>query len=165
MHFNDTHEHLSDHVALIRGGLDLNDDCGHNYGDQATLTLTPPSLSPRRAKSVDEHHRVERLLHVSQEDTSQVTELLVATTLPLRMTYIHPTSYENHTKIFDVMVRCVRCANSIRVLQASMMVSLWRRLSSDVHGFLPLVERINIDLPSDRCYDLLSIHSSAVPHP
>lgn len=34
--FNDTKEHLSVHVFLVKNGLYLNDDCGYNYGDEAS---------------------------------------------------------------------------------------------------------------------------------
>jgi hypothetical protein len=41
--FNNTKEHLSVNVALVKDGLYLNDDCGYNYGDLAvrrTFTKT-----------------------------------------------------------------------------------------------------------------------------
>ncbi|CAM4801264.1 unnamed protein product [Rotaria magnacalcarata] len=34
--FNDTKEHLSVNIFLVKNGLYLNDDCGYNYGDNAT---------------------------------------------------------------------------------------------------------------------------------
>lgn len=33
--FNDTKEHLSVNIYLVKNGLYLNDDCGYNYGDDA----------------------------------------------------------------------------------------------------------------------------------
>ena len=33
--FNDTKEHLSVNIFLVKNGLYLNDDCGYNYGDEA----------------------------------------------------------------------------------------------------------------------------------
>jgi hypothetical protein len=33
--FNDTKEHLSVRIYLVKNGLYLNDDCGYNYGDEA----------------------------------------------------------------------------------------------------------------------------------
>ncbi|CAM4956395.1 unnamed protein product [Rotaria socialis] len=34
--FNNTKEHLSVNIFLVKNGLYLNDDCGYNYGDNAT---------------------------------------------------------------------------------------------------------------------------------
>jgi hypothetical protein len=33
--FNDTKEHLSVNIYIVKNGLYLNDDCGYNYGDDA----------------------------------------------------------------------------------------------------------------------------------
>jgi hypothetical protein len=33
--FNDTKEHISVNIYLVKNGLYLNDDCGYNYGEQA----------------------------------------------------------------------------------------------------------------------------------
>ena len=37
--FNDSKEHLSVHVFLVKNGLYLNDDCGYNYGNEASRRI------------------------------------------------------------------------------------------------------------------------------